>query len=44
MQLRSHVAVAVAKVSSYSSDETPGLGTAICRESSPRIGKKKKKC
>ena len=30
MQLRSHVAVVVAKASGYSSNLTPSLGTSIC--------------
>ena len=32
-----------AQAGSYSSDQTPSLGTYICRGSSPRKGKKKKK-
>ena len=39
----SGVAVAVAQAGGYSSDETPSLGTSICRGSSPRKGKKTKK-
>ena len=30
------VAVAVASVSSYSSDSTPGLGTSMCHDCSPK--------
>ena len=34
-QLRCHIAVAVAKASSYISDLTPSLGTSICRGCGP---------
>ena len=37
------VAVALAQAGGYSSNLTPSLGTSICRQSSPRNGKKKKK-
>ena len=42
-RLGSHVAVAVAWASSYSSDSTPSLGTSICHECGPKKTKKKKK-
>ena len=41
MQLRSYVAVAVAQVSSYSSDLTPSLGKSVCNGYSPKKKKKK---
>ena len=43
MWLGSHVAVALAQASNYSSDSTPSLGTSICCRSGPRNGKKTKK-
>ena len=43
MQLGSHIAVAVAKASSYSSDLTPSLGTFICHKVSPAPKKRKRK-
>ena len=43
MQLRSHVAVAVAVASGYNSDWTPSLGTSISRRCGPTNAKKKKK-
>ena len=39
-QLRSGVAVALVQAGSYSSDQTPSLGTSICLRSNPRKGKK----
>ena len=42
-QLRSLVAVAVAKSGSCSSDSTPSLGTSICPGCSPKKKKRKKK-
>ena len=35
-RLGSHVAVALAWASGYSSDSTPSLGTSICRRCSPK--------
>ena len=43
MRPRSHIAVALAKASGYSSNSTPSLGSSICHGSGPRNGKKKKK-
>ena len=43
MWLRADVAVAVAVVGSCSSDDTPSLGTSICREYGPKNIKDKKK-
>ena len=43
MQLRSGVTVAVAQVSSCSSNVTPSLGTSTCRKYSLKKQKKKKK-
>ena len=40
--LRSQVVVAVAQVSSYSSDSTPSLGTSICPRCGPKNAKKEK--
>ena len=42
MQLGSHVAVAVVKASSCSSDSTPSLGTSMCYGCGPKKQKKKK--
>ena len=42
-QLRSFVAVAVAKASGHSSDSTPSLGTSICRGHGPKKTRKRKK-
>ena len=45
MWLRSHVAVAVVKASSYGSDSTPSLGTSICHGCGPKkIFFSKKSC
>ena len=41
--LRSLVAVALAKVSGYSSELDPSLGTSLCHGSSPRKGKRTRK-
>ena len=41
MQLGSGIAMAVAQASGYSSDQTPGLGTSICRGCSPKKTKDK---
>ena len=43
MQLRSHVAMAVAADGTGSSDLTPSLGTSVCLKCSPKKQKKKKK-
>ena len=43
MWLRSGVAVAVVWASSYSSDETPSLGTSICHRCGPKKKKKKER-
>ena len=43
MWLRSHIAVAMARVGSYSSDSTPSLGTSIRQGCGPKKTKKKKK-
>ena len=43
MGLGSHVAMAVAQASSYSSDLAPSLGTFICHGYGPKKTKKKKK-
>ena len=40
--LGSCIAAALVQAGSYSSDETPSLGTSICHGSSPRNGKKTK--
>ena len=40
--LGSGIAVAVAEASSYSSDSTPNLGTAICHGGDPKKTKKKR--
>ena len=42
MQLRSHMAVAVAQSSSYSSDSTPRLGTSTCHGCKPKKTKRPK--
>ena len=36
MQLRSHIAVAVAQAGSCSSNSTPSLGTSLCHRCSPK--------
>ena len=41
-QLRSRAALALAQAAGYSSDQTPSLGTSICRGYSPRKDQKKK--
>ena len=41
-QLRSHIAVALAKAGSYSLDSTPCLEISICHGNGPRKGKKTK--
>ena len=41
MQLRSHMAVAVAQASSCSSDSTPSLGPSTCCGCSPKKEKKR---
>ena len=41
--LRSGVAVALAQASSYSSDSTPSLETAVCSGAALKIKDKKKK-
>ena len=43
MWLGSHIAMAVAQASSYSSDWTPSLGISICCRSGSRKGKKTNK-
>ena len=43
MRLGSHVDVALAQGSGYSSDLTPSLGTSISHGSGPRKGKKTNK-
>ena len=43
MRLESGVAVAVAVAGSYSSNQTPSLGTYICSACGPKKQKKKKK-
>ena len=43
MQLRSHIAVTVAKGGSCSSNLTPSLGTSIRQECGPKKKKKQKK-
>ena len=42
-RLGSPVAVAVAQAGSYNSNQTPSLGTSICRGCGPKKTKKKKK-
>ena len=43
MQLRPHMAVAVEKAGSCSSDSTPSLGTSLCRKYSTKKKEPKKK-
>ena len=43
MRLGSGIAVAMAQVSSYTSDSTCSLGTFVCRRCGPKKTKKKKK-
>ena len=41
MQIRSHMAVAVAMAGSCSSDLTPSLGTSVCHRCCPKKQKRK---
>ena len=43
MQLRSHIAVAVAQTGSCSSNSTPSMETSVCHKCGPKKQKKKKK-